>query len=90
MLFISTKQVVSNIILSGQKPSETELALYKSKPKLIQVTVDEEKFDQAAKQFWFSLALGLLGVGVLVLILVSRSSKNDSRNDIEKKNRRSI
>lgn len=90
VLYIATKEVISNIIVSNKSPSEAERALHKIKPKLIEVTVDKDKLEQSAKQFYLTVILLLIGLVVFILILITQTKKKNSAADEVKKNRRSI
>lgn len=90
VLYIATKEVISNIIVSNESPSEAERALHKVKPKLIEVTVDKDRLEQSAKQFYLTVSLLLIGLVVFILILITKTKKKNSAVDEVKKNRRSI
>ena len=90
VLYIATKEVISNIIVSNESPSGAERALHKVKPKLIEVAVDKDRFEQSAKQFYFIVSLLLIGLVVFILIFFTQTRKENNTIDEVIKNRRSI
>ena len=90
VLYIATRQVVSNIIVSEQNPIATELRLHKPGEKVFELEINSEKLEQTADQLFLVLGAAIFAIILLLITFAIKSSKKNSspQNGKKDENRR--